>query len=102
MTEATLGESTIRIGVMRLRFGPRPSVAELLGALGDALVRSQIVADTVAIEPCDDGFVLCAHCSIVDEVALTRAVHELVAGEQRRDARCADGPTRLRPCSLAG
>ena len=47
MTEAMLGSGTVRIGVMRLQLGPFASERTLLGALGDALVRSGLVAETI-------------------------------------------------------
>ena len=51
MTEAMLGSGTVRIGVMRLQLGPFASERTLLGALGDALVRGGLVAETSTSSP---------------------------------------------------
>src|SRR5947209_4212533 len=45
----TSGEHAERIGVVRLELGPSDSAQELLGALGDALVRSGLVAESIAL-----------------------------------------------------
>jgi hypothetical protein len=91
MTEATLGERTARIGVMRFELGPSDSERELLGGLGDALVRSGLVAETVDLVPTDAGLVLIAECVLRDASELMHALRELVVTDW----------TVLRPCSLA-
>jgi len=91
MTEAMLGSSTGRIGMMRLQLGPSASERTLLGALGDALVRSGLVAETVDLVATDAGLVLVAECAVRDSSELVHALRELVATERRRW-----------PCSLAG
>ena len=91
MTEATLGERTVRIGVMRFELGPSDSERALLGALGDALVRSGLVADTVDLVPTDAGFVLIAECVVRDASELVHALRELVATDEHHRW----------PCSLA-
>jgi hypothetical protein len=91
MTEAMLGSSTGRIGMMRLQLGPSASERTLLGALGDALVRSGLVAETVDLVATDAGLVLVADCAVRDSSELVHALRELVATERRRW-----------PCSLAG
>ena len=81
-----------RIGVMRLELGPSPSERTLLGALGDALVRSGLVAETVDLVPTDAGFVLIAECVVRDATELVRVLRELVVTDE----------ARRWPCSLAG
>jgi hypothetical protein len=81
-----------RLGVMRLELGPSASERTLLGALGDALVRSGLVAETLDLVPTDAGFVLIAECVVRDASELVRALRELVT---------IDEPLRW-PCSLAG
>jgi len=97
VSETSSCERPDRIGVVTLEVGPGPSVRELLGALGDALVRSELVADTVDLAPCEGGFVLRATCVVSDELALIRALRELA----RRGADPSGPPYRRRPCSLA-
>ena len=90
-----------RIGVLALEVGPGTSVRELLGALGDALVRSQLVADSVDLIPRIEGFVLRATCGVHDELTLIRALRELIDSSARRGGTPPGTPTRRRPCSLA-
>jgi hypothetical protein len=92
MTEAMLARSTARIGVMRLQLGPSASERTLLGALGDALVRSGLVAETIDLVSTDAGFVLIAECVVRDASGLVHALRELVVTDERRRW----------PCSLAG
>ena len=99
--ETNLREHRDRIGVVSLVVGPGPSVRELLGALGDALVRSELVADTVDLVPCSGGFVLRATCAVSDELALIRALRQLIDTGTRRGADPSGPPYRRRPCSLA-
>jgi hypothetical protein len=91
MTEAMLGRSTARIGVMQLELGPSASERMLLGALGDALVRSGLVAETVDLVPTDAGLVLIAECVVRDASELVHALRELVVSDEHRRW----------PCSLA-
>jgi hypothetical protein len=92
MTEAMLGSGTVRIGVMRLQLGPFASERTLLGALGDALVRSGLVAETIDLVATDAGLVLVAECVVRDSSELVHALRELVVTDERRRW----------PCSLAG
>ena len=101
MSETSRCERPDRIGVVTLEVGPGPSLRELLGALGDALVRSELVADTIDIVPCEGGFVLRATCVVSDELALIRALRELIDTGARRGADPSGPPYRRRPCSLA-
>jgi hypothetical protein len=91
-TEATFDTSTTRIGVMTLQLGPSPSERALLGALGDALVRSGLVCETVDLVSTDAGFELIAECVVRDASALVHALRELMVPDERRRW----------PCSLAG
>jgi hypothetical protein len=95
------GEHRSRIGVVTLELGPGPSARELLGALGDALVRSELVAETIELLPRAGGFVLRATCTVSDELTLIRALRELIHCAVRRDAETGDPPFRRRRCSLA-
>jgi hypothetical protein len=90
-----------RIGVIALEVGPGASLRELLGTLGDALVRSELMADSIDLVPCGDGLVLRAECAVTDELALIRALRELIDSEARRTTGTTGPPGRRRPCSLA-
>ena len=74
---------------------------ELLGTLGDALVRSELVADTIELLPRADGFVLCATCTVSDELTLIRTLRELIRSGAYRVVQDGDRAVRRRPCSLA-
>jgi hypothetical protein len=101
VADVTRCEGAARLGTVRLELGPRPSVRELLGALGDALVRSRLVADSIELTSQPDGFVLWAECGIDDEDALARVVRELTESGARRAARHVGASTYRRPCALA-
>jgi hypothetical protein len=102
VADVTRCERGARIGVVRLELGPSPSVRELVAALGDALVRSRLVADSIDLSSHAGGYVLRAECGIDDEFALARVVRELTeAGERRAPGRVVQTGYR-RPCALAG
>ena len=101
MTDAPARERSDRIGVITLEVGPGRSVRELLGALGDALVRSELVARSIELMPCPGGFVLRSTCDVTDELALIRVLRELVDGGTRRPGGSSGPSFRRRACSLA-
>ena len=96
------GEYRSRIGVIPLELGPGPSPRELLGALGDALVRSELVAGSIELHPHADGFVVRATCPVSDELTLIRALRTLIRSSAPDAAEPRDPRYRRRQCALAG